>query len=135
MASIFKKIEAPEMSSFTRRLSCLRAYLPWPIRRGQSWSQDAKQIDQKVKMPPQQPVWQGFGRSHFLIPVDQISCFALSAFGIRSCAAHVHFREESRHDHSRGACLLLRSLLGVKRTCPFALHMSANDPKRTSRLR
>ena len=22
-------------------------------------------------------------------------------------------------------------LLGVKRTCPFALHMSANDPKRT----
>jgi hypothetical protein len=27
---------------------------------------------------------------------------------------------------------LLRSLLGVKRTCPFALHMSANDPKRTS---
>src|SRR4029453_16262592 len=23
------------------------------------------------------------------------------------------------------------SLLGVKRTCPFALHMSANDPKRT----
>jgi hypothetical protein len=27
--------------------------------------------------------------------------------------------------------LLLRSLLGVKRTWPFALHMSANDPKRT----
>ena len=26
---------------------------------------------------------------------------------------------------------LLRSLSGVKRTCPFALHMSANDPKRT----
>jgi pimeloyl-ACP methyl ester carboxylesterase len=26
---------------------------------------------------------------------------------------------------------LLRSLLGAKRTCPFALHMSANDPKRT----
>src|SRR5262245_5398870 len=24
-----------------------------------------------------------------------------------------------------------RSLLGVKRTCPFALHMSAFDPKRT----
>jgi hypothetical protein len=24
------------------------------------------------------------------------------------------------------------SLLGAKRTCPFALHMSANDPKRTS---
>jgi hypothetical protein len=29
------------------------------------------------------------------------------------------------------ACLLSRSLLGAKRTCPFALHMSANDPKRT----
>src|SRR5262249_53307279 len=29
-------------------------------------------------------------------------------------------------------CLLLRSLLGVKRTCSFALHMSAYDPKRTS---
>jgi hypothetical protein len=27
---------------------------------------------------------------------------------------------------------LLRSLLGVKRTLRFALHMSANDPKRTS---
>ena len=27
------------------------------------------------------------------------------------------------------------SLSGVKRTCPFALHMSASDPKRTSRLR
>ena len=26
---------------------------------------------------------------------------------------------------------LLRSLLGVKRTCLFALHMSAFDPKRT----
>jgi len=25
----------------------------------------------------------------------------------------------------------LMSLLGVKRTCPFALHMSAFDPKRT----
>jgi hypothetical protein len=27
---------------------------------------------------------------------------------------------------------LLRSLLGVKRTWPFALHMSAFDPKRPS---
>ena len=27
---------------------------------------------------------------------------------------------------------LLRSLLGAKRTCLFALHMSAFDPKRTS---
>ena len=29
-------------------------------------------------------------------------------------------------------CPLLQSLLGVKRTCRFALHMSAFDPKRTS---
>src|SRR5262249_6086218 len=29
-------------------------------------------------------------------------------------------------------CLLSRSLLGVKRTCRFAPHMSAFDPKRTS---
>jgi hypothetical protein len=29
-------------------------------------------------------------------------------------------------------CLLLRSLLGVKRTSLVALHMSAFDPKRTS---
>jgi hypothetical protein len=29
---------------------------------------------------------------------------------------------------------LSRSLLGAMRTCPFALHMSANDPKRTSRV-
>src|SRR5215475_63807 len=29
-------------------------------------------------------------------------------------------------------CLLSRSLLGVKRTCRVALHMSAFDPKRTS---
>jgi hypothetical protein len=28
-------------------------------------------------------------------------------------------------------CLLLRSLLGVERTCLFALQMSAFDPKRT----
>ena len=30
------------------------------------------------------------------------------------------------------ACLLLRSLLGVKRTSHFAAHMSVSDPKRTS---
>ena len=48
MASIFKKIEVPEMSSFTRRLSCLRAY-PDLSDVDKSWSQDAKQIGQKVK--------------------------------------------------------------------------------------
>ena len=31
-------------------------------------------------------------------------------------------------------CGLLRSQSGVKRTCRFALHMSASDPKRTSRI-
>ena len=34
-------------------------------------------------------------------------------------------------DMAVGACLLSWSLLGVKRTCLFALHMSAFDPKRT----
>jgi hypothetical protein len=32
---------------------------------------------------------------------------------------------------SRRECPLSRSLLGVKRTWPFALHISAFDPKRT----
>ena len=36
-------------------------------------------------------------------------------------------------DITIAACLLLWSLLGAKRTCPFALHMSAIDPKRTCR--
>src|SRR5262245_58524449 len=35
-------------------------------------------------------------------------------------------------DMAGRGCLLLRSLLGVKRTCHFAPHMSACDPKRTS---
>src|SRR5262245_25904445 len=37
----------------------------------------------------------------------------------------------SKADMSVCGCPLLRSLLGVKRTCVGALHMSANDPKRT----
>src|SRR6476661_6402142 len=37
----------------------------------------------------------------------------------------------SKTDITIAACPLLRSLLGVKRTWPVALHMSANDPKRT----
>src|SRR6476620_6984171 len=36
-----------------------------------------------------------------------------------------------KDEMTMGRCLLLRSLLGVKRTCRFALHMSASDPKRT----
>jgi len=35
-------------------------------------------------------------------------------------------------DMMRGSGPLSRSLLGVKRTWLFALHMSASDPKRTS---
>jgi hypothetical protein len=34
-------------------------------------------------------------------------------------------------DMMPGSGPLSRSLLWAKRTCPFALHMSANDPKRT----
>jgi hypothetical protein len=34
-------------------------------------------------------------------------------------------------DIAIAACLLLRSLSGVKRTWPVAAHMSASDPKRT----
>jgi hypothetical protein len=37
----------------------------------------------------------------------------------------------NKADITVAACLLLRSLLGVKRTCGFALQMSAFDPKRT----
>src|SRR5512139_959384 len=49
------------------------------------------------------------------------------------------FHPDLHHDPTRpecrpsGVCPLLRSLLGVKRTCLFALHMSAYDPKRTLR--
>ena len=35
-------------------------------------------------------------------------------------------------DMTIGTCPLSRSVSGVKQTCVFALHMSANDPKRTS---
>jgi hypothetical protein len=57
VASIFKKIEVPEMSSFTR-LSYLRG-CP-----GRSDARDAKQINQKVRMPPAGLA--RFGRSHYL---------------------------------------------------------------------
>jgi hypothetical protein len=36
-------------------------------------------------------------------------------------------------DMPQNPCPLFWSLLGVKRTYPFALHMSAYDPKRTFR--
>src|SRR5262245_19299892 len=38
----------------------------------------------------------------------------------------------SKADMTFAACPLSRSLFGVKRTCLFAAHMSAYDPKRTS---
>src|SRR5262249_57120601 len=39
---------------------------------------------------------------------------------------------EGKADMTVGGNPLSRSLLGVKRTSPFATHMSASDPKRTS---
>jgi hypothetical protein len=58
----------------------------------------------------------------------------MSAFGPKQTlarAAHMSaFGGEA--DLTVCRCPLSRSLSGVKRTCPFAAHMSANDPKRTS---
>ena len=58
----------------------------------------------------------------------------MSAFGPKRTslvAPHMSaFRGKA--DMTIWACLLLRSLLGVKRTWVGALHMSAFDPKRTS---
>jgi hypothetical protein len=48
------------------------------------------------------------------------------------CAAHVRCHEQSGHD--RLWEFAFWSLLGVKRTCPFALRMFAIDPKRTFQL-
>ena len=49
---------------------------------------------------------------------------------MRLCTAHIRF--QGRADMTRCGCLLLQSLLGVKRTCRCAPHMSAFDPKQTS---
>jgi putative ABC transport system substrate-binding protein len=46
----------------------------------------------------------------------------------------VNVRDADEIERAIGACPLLRSLLGVKRTCPFAMRMSAFDPKRTFSL-
>src|SRR6476620_1756033 len=57
---------------------------------------------------------------------------AMSAFGPKRTflvAPHIS-AFGGKADMTIGTCPLSRSLLGVKRTCPFALHMSANDPKR-----
>src|SRR5262249_20527442 len=48
---------------------------------------------------------------------------------ITSCTAHVRFWAKA--DMTIRGNSLSRSLLGVKRTCRCALHMSAFDPKRT----
>jgi len=76
-------------------------------------------------------------------------CFEIDDMG-RDRTALARSAEADRRDHrlpgawdalarsgvtrtsERAECPLLRSLLGVKRTWLFALHMSANDPKRTS---
>src|SRR5262245_12701651 len=47
----------------------------------------------------------------------------------KNCTAHV--RSWGKADMTIRACLLLRSLMGVKRTWLVAAHMSAYDPKRT----
>jgi hypothetical protein len=49
-------------------------------------------------------------------------------------AAELNSRAFGQADMTFRECPLLRSLLGVKRTSHFALHMSANDPKRTLML-
>jgi len=51
----------------------------------------------------------------------------------RSFYTHRWLEHLVGHGASVGEILIaLTSAFGVKRTCPFALHMSANDPKRTS---
>ena len=59
---------------------------------------------------------------------------ALGGFQCPRCNGHGQPRiiGLAQHPTKLCACPLSRSLLGVKRTCPFALHMSAFDPKRTS---
>jgi hypothetical protein len=58
---------------------------------------------------------------------------AMSAFGPkRTSVAAPHMSAfGGKADMTACGNPLLRSLLGAKRTCLFALHMSANDPKRT----
>src|SRR5262245_39705726 len=60
----------------------------------------------------------------------------MSAFGPkRTSQVALHMSAfRGKADMPQWSCPLLRSLLGVKRTCPFAPHMSAYDPKRTSGL-
>jgi hypothetical protein len=57
----------------------------------------------------------------------------MSAFGPkRTSVAALHMSAfGGKADMTFAGGPLSRSLLGVKRTCRFALHMSANDPKRT----
>src|SRR5215475_6498503 len=59
----------------------------------------------------------------------------MSAFGPKrtSLAAPHMSAFGGKADISIGTCPLSRPLLGVKRTCRFALHRSASDPKRTFR--
>jgi len=65
--------------------------------------------------------------------LEVIESTAMSAFGPQqtwACALHMSaFGGEA--DMAIRACPLFRSLLGVKRASPFALRMSASDPKRT----
>jgi hypothetical protein len=54
---------------------------------------------------------------------------SLSGHGNRASECRLF---EAKADMTLCGNLFLRSLMGAKRTCRFALHMSAYDPKRTS---
>ena len=61
---------------------------------------------------------------------EQVSVSFWYLADARQCASHV------RYWHKADIELHCKCpLLGVKRTCRFALHMSAFDPKRTSPVR
>src|SRR5262249_7002729 len=57
----------------------------------------------------------------------------MSAFGPKQTSASALHMSAfgGKADMAFSGKSLLRSLLGVERTCPFALQMSAYDPKRT----
>ena len=97
------------------------------------------------------PVTQLFGKNYRVRALVQINGRAPHAFRLQWRAAKRRARAQFRMHAPPGmiglrsvvGCPLLAQsghaelhctcpLLGVKRTCPFALHMSAYDPKRTS---
>src|SRR5262245_189308 len=83
---------------------------------------------------PSRPSWQTASSILSLI----VKTFALMERRTRRLSRHrtARYRPKSRcpetADMTVCGCPLSRSLLGLKRTCLVALHMSAYDPKRTS---